>query len=655
MDDLDFLKLAVPVVSSWVAPAIQKVVGKYAELKLDQFALWSSAFEAYITRSYEKYQFINTIALPNRRLKLDDLYEPLTLSVTEAEIHLINKYPGGLFDSYKRVLVVDTAGMGKSTVAKFIFLSAIRENIGIPILIELRRLSKEKTILTFLREELAELQGQVSDDLLLKLLKEGGFVFILDGYDEIAQADKADVVADIQEFRERSGENRFLLTSRDEAGLVAFPDFMRANILPLKKEEAFSLIARYANANCMNDAGVRLIEKLKLPESTTVEEFLTNPLLVSLLYKAFDYRPIVPHKRVQFYRQVFDALYSDHDLSKDGGEFVRTKRTGLEVDDFERVLRHLAFIHMRAGRIEYSKDDLLSGISEAHERLPGLKFQASQFLSDITAAVPLFIIDGPHYRWAHKSIHEYFCAQFICRDTKDKQAAILQRLVEEGATHLNLLSLCNELDSKQFAHIVILGVAQSALSRRNRYQYQYAGVTAQSVDLRRALTALDEYVIWHYSPEIGDNNRHNELLASIARMDAICKEAFKDAPQKPEGPGFMVSVLSAPCYSYKSKAVMLRFNSHTGFEFMRDVQSDHIDSEDAQKIIENIIPVEDGWLLTDNPAHPLNAAGVFEAVNAFLLSRVAQRVVDFAACEEIACSIEKSIQASARDLGDFLI
>ena len=69
-----------------------------------------------------------------------------------------------------------------------------------------------------------------------------------------------------------------------------------------------------------------------------VGEFLANPLLVSLLFKAFEYKQQVPFKKHVFYRQVYDALYHHHDLTKEPG-FERKKHSGLDLEDFHRVLR----------------------------------------------------------------------------------------------------------------------------------------------------------------------------------------------------------------------------------------------------------------------------------------------------------------------------
>ena len=141
----------------------------------------------------------------------------------------IDRLPDGLIIKYKRILITDTAGMGKSTIMKRMFIDLIdrgMEDVGIPIYIELNRLKKNRPILKEIQEELNSLSKEFDKDLLLKLIQTGGFIFFLDGYDEISLADKTEVTRDIQKFISKAGTgNFFILTSRPESNLPSFGNF----------------------------------------------------------------------------------------------------------------------------------------------------------------------------------------------------------------------------------------------------------------------------------------------------------------------------------------------------------------------------------------------------------------------------------------------
>ena len=150
--------------------------------------------------------------------------------------------------------------------------------------------------------------------------------------------------------------------------------------------------------------------KIEETEMKSISEFLTNPLLVSLLFTAFQHKQTIPFKKHIFYRQVYDANFESHDLTK-GDSYTHDKYTKLEIDDFHRVLRHLGFSCLKQNqKIEFTKDEILSLIHNARVFCVDLDFSESDFLKDLLSTVPLFSKDGIYYRWAHKSLQDYFAA-----------------------------------------------------------------------------------------------------------------------------------------------------------------------------------------------------------------------------------------------------
>lgn len=211
-------------------------------------------------------------------------------------------------------------------------------------------------------------------------------------------------------------------TSRPEETLSCFGDFVKFEINPLKKQESIQLLKKYDDNGALSNL---LINKLEEETSKSIEEFLEDLLLVSLLFTAFDFKQTIPLKMHLFYRQVFDAFFEFHDLSK-GDSFERKKYSGLDIDEFHRVLRFMGYKSLK--NIEFSKDELLLLIKESKDFCVGLNFSESAFLSDLLKTVPIFVRDGNYYKWAHKSLQEYFAGQFIFLDAKEFQSDILRKL-----------------------------------------------------------------------------------------------------------------------------------------------------------------------------------------------------------------------------------
>ena len=245
----------------------------------------------------------------------------------------LDSFKNEFLPSHNRVIVTDTAGMGKSTLMKFLFLQCLKTGYAIPIFIELRHLSQHKTVLDLIEQQLnmgADKQDNsyFGRQQIERVIKKGGLVFFLDGYDEIPFKDREQVTIDLKSFIDSFPNNMMAITSRPETGLSAFPSFKPYTIRPLEKEESFALIRKY------DKDGIRskqLIERLKGREFISVMEFLRNPLLTTLLYRCYEYKQSLPLKKPVFYRQVFDALFDWHDSSKDGYN-TREKKSKLDID-----------------------------------------------------------------------------------------------------------------------------------------------------------------------------------------------------------------------------------------------------------------------------------------------------------------------------------
>lgn len=452
------MKAAKPVIDALVQNVIIPKIKDFAtkcNLKYNEIMIpRGEHFNEYLSRTYEKYSVLNTMVFKNEQRLLKDLYIPLTLVKEKqnnrgnTEKLKIDAYPTAFITKYNKILVTDTAGMGKSTLTKYLFLNIIDNGYGIPIYIEMRRLKKDRTVLMEIQEQMNSLTKDFDTKLLLEFIKTGGFVFFFDGYDEISLEDRSVVTTNVQDFVSKAGNNVFVLTSRPEQALACFGDFQVFKINPLAKEEAYELLSKYDN---YGETSIKLIGELKTGQYNMIDEFLKNPLLVSLLFAAFDYKQTIPLKKHLFYRQVYDAYFDRHDLSK-GDSYIHDKRSKLDVDNFDRVLRFVGFKCVQIQKIEFEKDSLLQIIDEAKSFCPDLKFGTSDFLLDILSAVPLFCQDGQYYKWVHKSLQEYFAAQFIFKDTKKNQEKILEAIYNSKHIdgYINILDIYYDIDNLGF-------------------------------------------------------------------------------------------------------------------------------------------------------------------------------------------------------------
>lgn len=468
----------------------------------------------YLIRAYDRQAYVKTVVFQNNKILLRDLYIPLSVSNpnTEESVKIIG-YAKQLLPVHEKVLLVDTAGMGKSTLSRFLFLKCIEEAHGIPVFIELRKLKQGLTIIDIINEDLNRIDEAVDRGFLLKLIEAGDFVFFFDGFDEIPIKEREFATQHLQDFIAKVPKNKFLITSRQDPALASFADFQKFVIKPLRQSEAFALLRKYDKDGPTSEA---LVEKLKAEHhKENLKSFLVNPLLVSLLFKAYDFKPTLPLRADVFYRQVYEALFENHDLAK-GGSFIRQKHSNLNIDDFAKVLRVLAMRTAALGKVEYSSDEILGHIRDAKERCSGLVFTESDFVKDLISTVPLFVQDGLDYRWNHKSFQEYFAALFIATDAKAEADIILQRLVDskEQLRFLNLLELSYDIDPITFHRALTFRLVVEMREYMNElvYKKKYPAVPEDEVLNRKLICFGRRFVLFSTS-------KVNELAGYDVRFD----------------------------------------------------------------------------------------------------------------------------------------
>lgn len=631
-----------------------KAVSFCKKMKINKalFLQLENIFEQYLERGYKKNSYMKTIVFQNQQKELKDLYVPLNVEmIASRDTIRIDTYKDDFLPKVKKTILIDTAGMGKSTILKFLYLSAIDNKSGIPVLVELRKLTKTTKLIDIIYEELCELDKAFEKEVMFDLIKRGDFIFLFDGYDEITLSEREEVTSDLQDFISKAEKNIFAMTSRPEPALACFADFMQYKIVPLTKEEAFELINKYGQ---YSEVSAALIKKLKTKDYIEIEKFLENPLLVSLLFKTFTYKSLIPTKKHSFFRQVYDALFESHDITK-GGYFIRKKHSNLDMDDFFRVLRGLGFVTAKDFKLEYSKDELISYIAliKTTDYFPDLKskFAESCFLKDLTTTVPIFIVDGNFYRWSHKSLQDYFAASFICTDLKEKQEDVLKSIYISGLGFECgfMLELCHEIDPKMFRRSILLLVLQDILKKNAElFAYKMKGISKDDITERKRHMLFRKNIF--EKPEFHD----------FGEMDDVTKDFCKKGLM---GDGETLSCISITSSTYglnKSYGIYYKYSPIV--EMLADcycdcfekVKNERIAHKDIKKLLDQF-EINKHYLVDDKPDNILNSKDNFnfttDIVKYGLMTAGKHVVVNFDKCavllDEIYAELENGSSTDA--------
>ncbi|MDR7121846.1 NACHT domain-containing protein [Rheinheimera soli] len=459
------IQAALPIATSLyeknIKPILESELIKFFKKKIE-IGKFKSNQISYIASIAGQSSIINTIAFQNAPKKLDDLYIPLTISkvANNEKIKITNTTD--IFKKDKKVLIADNAGMGKSTIAKRVIHNVIKKGDSIPVFVELRKLQNsdiENYISTLLK---------IEKDCLVDVLKKMPLVFIFDGIDELETSITKDSIESIKGFINKLEHHKFLVTSRHEIYLSEFHDFLRYNIEPMTKNESFTLINKYDPTGMI---ATKLISGIKNANDNNINDFLSTPLYVSLLFCSYRHKTVIPQKKFMFYSQVYEALFESHDLSKDVG-YVRKKHSSLDSVEFHTILRRLGFFCLKnGGKIEFMKDELEIIISGIIKECPDISCSSSNFVKDITTTVPLFVKEGSNIRWSHKSLMEYFAAMFICHDAKEKSHEVLLKMYHSTSWHkyINVFELCADINYTIFKSSIAETVLSEYISKYEEY------------------------------------------------------------------------------------------------------------------------------------------------------------------------------------------
>ncbi|MCG4904063.1 NACHT domain-containing protein [Enterocloster bolteae] len=520
------------IVETAVETHIKPMLQKHADYK-DNSVYLEECLEEYLETSYNKAMSMNTIVFRGIPKTIYDLYIPLTLTThngidaEEDEEYIIDDDYAECINSYNKILIIDTAGMGKSTLVKYLSIQSINHNDYIPIIIELRKADKSIELLDYILEQFELLDKKIEKKDFVKMLKRGDFIIFFDGYDEITNENRGGVLDNIQNFIKKAGKNKYVLTSRDENDLNCFGDFQRFSIKPLSVEEAFSLIRKYDNNG---EKSERLIERItKDNQLDILKEFLINPMLTSLLYKTFEYKEEISYKKLGFYSQVYEALYNDHDKTK-GGAYVHPKKSQLDSLDFEKLLRRIAFMSLKNNQVEYTKQAIVDVIDKCLKNMSWVKVSTLDVLDDLTHAVPLFQKDGNDYRWAHKSFMEYFAAGYICYDS-GKTEIQFEKMVnsEKLDRYKNVIDFCYDMKPDIARRIILYPHICKFIKQYEAYYDAdiYSKYDRALVDFRKSSMFTHEMVLVHFASseeaEKAFRSRPQEIFASVnkGRMSTI--------------------------------------------------------------------------------------------------------------------------------------
>ena len=416
------------VLDKYLSPIISKTTDKvkssYNEVKINL----GIAFEAYLTKSYDKYSKTKTIIYGIEPKKLYNFFE---VPFLEKGSDIIKPTTTRVLTDISKFLIIEgSGGIGKSTLMKHLFLSELELKDYIPIFIELKDFNEEEhlDLEQLLLKKLNQFHNKFQEDYLDYALQSGCFLFLLDGYDELYSENQKEFFKKLNDFCDKYPENHYILSSRpySESEFIEFQRFTVIKAVPFNKEQAISLITKieYPDEELKN----KFIRDLESGLYDRHESFASNPLLLNIMLSTYNDYAEIPQKLHLFYYQAFDTMLSKHDATK---SYRRKMLSDLSSDTFKECFAIFCLLTYQKAKTEFTFPEIEEIFKKFPPRIKNV-LNIGNFIHDLENCLCVLYKEGNRYKFSHRSFQEYFVAYFLNIQTDSKMRDYSFRLIESG-------------------------------------------------------------------------------------------------------------------------------------------------------------------------------------------------------------------------------
>ena len=416
----------------------------------------------YTVNWQNKIKNVKTFLFNENPVDFESIYFPLSISYApfgqNRKRISVPEPISNLFKSGNYIIIQGHAGSGKTMLLKHCFLSSLKTGVMIPIIIELRKLNSYKgSFSDYISEFVFNMNLAKNGAIFHRFLSQGDFIFLLDGYDELSLNTKEKRTSEIEEFVDRYFNNYYLLTARPGSNAEVLSRFRTYHMCDLNNKEIKTFVEMHTTLmseeedECKQIAA-KMLSSIFSERNKSFVGYLKNPLLLSMFMLTYRLNPEIPSRKSDFYFNVFDTLYSKHDVKSKSGGYIHDRKCKLEKDDYQTILKWFSYLGYFNYR--YIFDELyLQQTFNIIRNKTNISFETNDLIYDLSVSISILLLDGQDYTFPHRSMQEYFAAYLISSLPEDIKAKTIYgdklskiRRSDDG----NFWSLCQEMDRHCF-------------------------------------------------------------------------------------------------------------------------------------------------------------------------------------------------------------
>lgn len=464
-DKMDPDNIAAQVATHFIDRAIQSVIDPIKNLSGKQAAalrqFLRTHYQPHVERNYLYVSRVKTLIERNKPVALDDAFIPPTLGIMRNQSRFDDPQEKLSTDNFlaklnggERLLVTAIAGAGKSMLMKKMYCSLAEssEVRSVPLFVELRKFNEftDVSLLGYIQSDIAAISSKFDHSDLTLALKSGILTLLLDGYDEVRPSLREAIKTQISELSRTYPGINIVISSRPDDDFISWSEFTEYSVLPFTQEQAIALIEIID----FNEKTKRkLVSRIKDDLYESHKEFLSNPLLASMMLLTFDSSYDIPNKRHIFYQRAFVALLEKHDAYKG---YRREFKSKLEQDDFERAFSAMCILSYTKQHYSFSSEEEARSFAKQGLELTSVDGESSSFVADLRDNLCMLVTDGQYLSFLHRSFQEYFASLYILRTDTARGLKILEKMFKARPYPDALINMCLEIEPEVVERHLIL-------------------------------------------------------------------------------------------------------------------------------------------------------------------------------------------------------
>ena len=475
----------------------------------------SSFFKDAYKFNLAKENYLDKISQLQYVRTLNDFEESVSLYEFYVPPHLANAKEKKVFQvrnledikAHRKILISGIVGQGKSVLMRHLAISEVLEHNKIPLFYELRYLQKGQNLEHVLKQLFSEWLNIKSQKLIEYVLLTGQVTLFFDGFDEIHIDDMPKIVLGLEGLLRKYPNLNFVVSSRPENVIDSSTIFQNFQIQKLDFNAQKNIVNALLKDKKMQVAVISGIESSNIE----VKDALITPLMVNLFVFIYKHEKIIPEHVKDFYDRLFDLVLRKHDNTKI--DFKRDRATKLDNKSLRKILQLISYMCCKQQVFAFD-ESVFRRLVERAIQINKLECSVDDLIYDLTGVLCFIVREGYLFAFIHKSIPEYFAAEFI-RD-KGEPEKLYHEIYIKYDQYEKVAEFLRVIDEYNYNHFLLNRIYEESLSSIRSKDFldcTYVSFVKEVPELR---IIFKDYVHDYFSNYLR-NNTSRHLIVDIKK------------------------------------------------------------------------------------------------------------------------------------------